>query len=60
MASFVTAVARRWTRPRDAVRPRSWREQLRALLLGTRTSYGLVFTTLLYLLLIAIGFVYLY
>jgi len=28
--------------------------------LGTRTSYGLVFTVLLYLLLLAIGFVYLY
>lgn len=36
------------------------RDYLRALLLGNRTSYGLLFTVLLYLLLIAIGFVYLY
>jgi multiple sugar transport system permease protein len=32
----------------------------RAFFFGTRTSYGLVFNTLLYVLLIAIGFVYLY
>jgi multiple sugar transport system permease protein len=32
----------------------------RGILLGTRTSYGLIFTVILYLLLIAIGFVYLY
>lgn len=60
MASFVTAVTRRWIKPRGAARPRLGREQIRGLLLGTRTSYGLIFTTLLYLLLIAIGFVYLY
>jgi multiple sugar transport system permease protein len=39
---------------------RFFQETLRGFLFGTRTSYGLVFTTLLYLLLIAIGFVYLY
>ncbi len=33
---------------------------LRSYLFGSRTSYGLVFTVILYLLLIAIGFVYLY
>lgn len=37
-----------------------FQETLRGFLFGTRTSYGLVFTTLVYLLLIAIGFVYLY
>lgn len=36
------------------------REHLRSLLLGSRTNYGLVFNILLYTLLIAIGFVYLY
>jgi len=35
-------------------------DKLKSFLFGTRTSYGLVFTVLLYLLLIAIGFVYLY
>lgn len=35
-------------------------DRLRALLFGSRTHYGLVFTTILYALLIAIGFVYLY
>jgi multiple sugar transport system permease protein len=35
-------------------------ENLKSFLLGNRTSYGLVFNVLLYLLLIAIGFVYLY
>ena len=35
-------------------------EDLKRFLFGSRTSYGLVFTILLYLLLIAIGFVYLY
>jgi multiple sugar transport system permease protein len=33
---------------------------LRSFFLGSRTSYGLIFNVLLYLLLIAIGFVYLY
>jgi multiple sugar transport system permease protein len=33
---------------------------LKGFLFGDRTGYGLVFTTLLYLLLVAIGFVYLY
>ena len=32
----------------------------KSVLFGNRTSYGLVFTTVLYVLLIAIGFVYLY
>lgn len=36
------------------------RERLRTFFFGNRTSYGLVFNVLLYLLLIAIGFVYLY
>jgi multiple sugar transport system permease protein len=35
-------------------------EQVKAFFLGSRTSYGLIFTLLLYALLIAIGFVYLY
>ena len=36
------------------------RGNLRGFLFGDRTGYGLIFTILLYLLLIAIGFVYLY
>lgn len=36
------------------------RDTLKSFFLGNRNSYGLVFTTLLYLLLIAIGFIYLY
>ncbi|BAJ64659.1 carbohydrate ABC transporter permease [Anaerolinea thermophila] len=36
------------------------RERIRVWLLGSRTSYGALFTVFLYLLLIAIGFVYLY
>jgi multiple sugar transport system permease protein len=36
------------------------KDQLKNFFLGSRTSYGLIFTTLLYLLLIAIGFIYLY
>lgn len=36
------------------------RDRIRGFLLGTRASYGLVFTVLVYVLLIAIGFVYLY
>lgn len=36
------------------------KEGLKSFLLGNRTSYGLVFTIILYMLLIAIGFVYLY
>lgn len=36
------------------------RENIKNFLLGDRTSYGLVFTVILYMLLIAIGFVYLY
>jgi multiple sugar transport system permease protein len=35
-------------------------EDLKSFLLGSRTKYGLIFTILLYLILIAIGFVYLY
>jgi len=35
-------------------------DRLRGLLLGRRTGYGLVFSVILYALLIAIGFVYLY
>jgi len=37
-----------------------YQEKLKAFLFGNRTSYGLIFTIVLYLLLIAIGFVYLY
>lgn len=35
-------------------------DRMRSLLFGGRTRYGLIFTTVLYALLIAIGFVYLY
>jgi multiple sugar transport system permease protein len=35
-------------------------DRVRSLLFGSRTHYGLIFTTVLYALLIAIGFVYLY
>jgi len=34
--------------------------KIRSFLLGSRTSYGLIFNVALYLLLIAIGFVYIY
>jgi len=37
-----------------------YRDRIKSLLFGNRTSYGLVFNILLYVLLIAIGFVYLY
>jgi len=36
------------------------KDSLKSFFFGNRTSYGLVFTALLYMLLIAIGFVYLY
>lgn len=36
------------------------RDQVRSFFFGSRTSYGLVFNVMLYLLLIAIGFIYLY
>ncbi len=36
------------------------RDKLKSIFFGSRTSYGLVFTVVLYALLIAIGFVYLY
>lgn len=36
------------------------KNSIKSFLLGTRTSYGLVFNVILYMLLIAIGFVYLY
>ncbi len=36
------------------------KDAIRGFFLGTRTTYGLVFTIILYLLLLAIGFVYLY
>ncbi len=36
------------------------RDRFRSLLFGTRSHYGLLFTLLVYILLIAIGFVYLY
>ena len=34
--------------------------KIKTFLLGSRTNYGMVFTVLLYTLLLAIGFVYLY
>lgn len=37
-----------------------WDERIKSLLFGNRSDYGLVFKILLYLLLISIGFVYLY
>lgn len=37
-----------------------YRDRVRGLLLGTRAHYGLIFIVLVYALLIAIGFVYLY
>ncbi|MCX8068150.1 MAG: hypothetical protein N3B68_10150, partial [Anaerolineae bacterium] len=37
-----------------------YRDRIRGLLLGTRSRYGLLFTLLVYALLTAIGFVYLY
>lgn len=39
---------------------RQRRDRIKGILLGNRTNYGLLFNLLLYLLLIAIGFVYLY
>lgn len=39
---------------------RFYQDHLKGFLFGNRTSYGLIFTTVLYVLLIAIGFVYLY
>ncbi|MCA9969130.1 MAG: carbohydrate ABC transporter permease, partial [Anaerolineales bacterium] len=36
------------------------RDSLKSFFLGNRTQYGLLFNVVLYLLLIAIGFVYLY
>lgn len=60
MGFSIPGVARRLTERRAAVPLRLRLESLRVLFLGSRTSYGLIFTTLLYLLLIAIGFVYLY
>ena len=37
-----------------------YRDRIKTFLFGSRTSYGLIFNILLYVLLIAIGFVYLY
>ena len=39
---------------------RTNKEKIKSFLFGSRTSYGLIFTVILYALLIAIGFVYLY
>lgn len=39
---------------------RRHQDRIRGFLLGTRATYGLVFTVLVYVLLIAIGFIYLY
>jgi multiple sugar transport system permease protein len=46
-------------KPRQA-KVRFYQDKWKSLLLGNRTSYGLLFNIVLYLLLIAIGFVYLY
>ncbi len=45
---------------RRYVPDRATRDKVKGFFLGSRTSYGLIFTIILYLLLIAIGFVYLY
>lgn len=42
------------------IRHHPFTDRVRGLLLGRRTGYGLVFSAILYALLIAIGFVYLY
>ena len=60
MGYLMTGAAKLRTRVREARLPRISRDQIRALLFGSRTGYGLIFTVLLYLLLIAVGFVYLY
>jgi multiple sugar transport system permease protein len=39
---------------------RAWVDRAKSVLMGNRTSHGLLFTIILYALLIAIGFVYLY
>lgn len=39
---------------------RAWVDRAKSVLLGNRTSHGLLFTIVLYALLIAIGFVYMY
>jgi multiple sugar transport system permease protein len=52
------AVLRRWQALSGTLHSR--RDQIRGLLLGTRDRYGLIFSVLVYALLIAIGFVYLY
>lgn len=60
MAFFVTGATRLWTEARAAGGPRLALERLRLLLLGSRAGPGLIFSAILYALLIAIGFVYLY
>jgi multiple sugar transport system permease protein len=60
MSSFATAATNLRTNWRETRPARFWRDHVRGLLFGTRKSYGLIFTWVLYLLLIAIGFVYLY
>jgi multiple sugar transport system permease protein len=60
MSSLTTVATKLWPtrgKPRGA---RATLDYARSLLLGNRESYGLIFNVLLYLLLIAIGFVYLY
>ena len=60
MGSYATAETKRSTKLPALRASQLSRDRLRALLLGSRTGYGLIFSTLIYLLLIAIGFVYLY
>jgi multiple sugar transport system permease protein len=60
MSSFVTDATNLLTKRVEARLPRLNRDYLKSLLLGSREGYGLIFTVLLYVLLIAIGFVYLY
>ncbi len=50
-----------WNGRPQALRNLVWyRDRIRAVLLGTRSRYGILFSLLIYSLLVAIGFVYLY
>jgi multiple sugar transport system permease protein len=60
MGSLATGAARLETKRRERRLPGLGRVTLRQLLLGSREGHGLLFSVVLYMLLIAIGFVYLY
>jgi multiple sugar transport system permease protein len=60
MASLTTGAPNLRTNRRAALQLRLGRDALRQLLLGSRAGHGLLFSVVLYGLLIAIGFVYLY